>query len=348
MKGAVDLITLIIIACMVVSIGLMLWFYLNSYYSQVTWSGQNSTSKSLVTLSSCMRIEEASKNNFFVRNCGTGFITNNTLNVYVDDNPASFVFSPSSLDAGKTGTLTLQGAWGLPIGQHTLRLTNPNVETSALFEAELLDSCVLALDFDEGLGAVAYDSSGNGNNGNLVNGPSWVDGKFGKALGFDGANDIINISNPNNLNSLNNSFTLEAWINPYIANHAGYNRIIWFNNFRIDFAFTNQVNGYVTIWLVFNDSTNSNWLTGSTPLTSGQWNHVAATFSVNSGNVDIYVNGKNDGEFNVGQKSITTLSGNIDIGNINDLSRGFNGTIDSVRIYNKVLMPNETLNFRLI
>ena len=40
--------------------------------------------------------------------------------------------------------------------------------------------------FDEGNGTVAYDSSGNGNDGNLTNGPIWTDGKIGGALSFDG------------------------------------------------------------------------------------------------------------------------------------------------------------------
>jgi hypothetical protein len=47
--------------------------------------------------------------------------------------------------------------------------------------------------FNEGSGTVAYDSSGNNNNGNLVNGPTWVDGKFGKALSFDGVDDYVDI-----------------------------------------------------------------------------------------------------------------------------------------------------------
>ena len=38
--------------------------------------------------------------------------------------------------------------------------------------------------FDEGNGTVAYDSSGNGNDGNLTNGPIWTDGKIGGALLF--------------------------------------------------------------------------------------------------------------------------------------------------------------------
>jgi hypothetical protein len=44
--------------------------------------------------------------------------------------------------------------------------------------------------FDEGTGTIAYDYSGNGNNGTLVNNPQWVDGKVGKALMFNGTNYI--------------------------------------------------------------------------------------------------------------------------------------------------------------
>jgi hypothetical protein len=48
--------------------------------------------------------------------------------------------------------------------------------------------------FDEGNGDVAKDSSGNGNDGTLK-GPKWVDGKFGKALEFNGASDYVNTGN---------------------------------------------------------------------------------------------------------------------------------------------------------
>ena len=39
--------------------------------------------------------------------------------------------------------------------------------------------------FDEGEGEIAGDSSENGNGGKIF-GAKWVDGKFGKALDFDG------------------------------------------------------------------------------------------------------------------------------------------------------------------
>ena len=45
--------------------------------------------------------------------------------------------------------------------------------------------------FDEGQGDVATDSSGNGNDGSLMNGPKRVGGRFGGALEFDGADDYV-------------------------------------------------------------------------------------------------------------------------------------------------------------
>ena len=43
--------------------------------------------------------------------------------------------------------------------------------------------------FDEGKGNVVSDLSDNGHNDEIQGTPKWVDGKFGKALEFDGAKD---------------------------------------------------------------------------------------------------------------------------------------------------------------
>ena len=57
--------------------------------------------------------------------------------------------------------------------------------------ASLLGGLVGWWKFDEGSGSVAYDSSGNGNDGNLMNGPTWTAGKIRGALSFDGMNDYV-------------------------------------------------------------------------------------------------------------------------------------------------------------
>jgi len=68
---------------------------------------------------------------------------------------------------------------------------------------------LLRLDLNEGAGATAYDSSGNANHC-AISGASWVAGRFGSALSFDGVNDTITC--PANLAV--NDFTIEAWVKP--------------------------------------------------------------------------------------------------------------------------------------
>jgi hypothetical protein len=53
--------------------------------------------------------------------------------------------------------------------------------------------------FDEGKGDVAEDSSENGFDGKIMNGAKWVDGKFGDALEFDGADDYVDFGNDERL-----------------------------------------------------------------------------------------------------------------------------------------------------
>ena len=48
---------------------------------------------------------------------------------------------------------------------------------------------------DDGADTTAVDSSGNGNDGTLVNGPVWTAGTLNGALAFDGSNDYVSLPN---------------------------------------------------------------------------------------------------------------------------------------------------------
>lgn len=63
--------------------------------------------------------------------------------------------------------------------------------------------------FDEGSGSTTADKTSNKNNGTIY-GATWVDGKSGKALKFDGSNDYVSLSS--SLSDQTN-LTLEAWVN---------------------------------------------------------------------------------------------------------------------------------------
>ncbi|NIO44377.1 MAG: hypothetical protein GTN36_02375 [Candidatus Aenigmarchaeota archaeon] len=213
MKAATTLITLTIVVAIVVSVGLMIWLYLSGFFSEVSRTGEVRTEESLKTLSSCMKIEEASKNKFFIRNCGNGVITNDTLNVYIDDELFDFDLEPSSIEGKKAGAIVLHGVGDMSEGQHSLKIINPNTEALTNFEAEILESLVLDLNFDEGSGNIAFDSSEYGNDGTITEavwtriyeeGKSWDlalvdgfdDGDWTSPLwnvgGFNGDRQVVN------------------------------------------------------------------------------------------------------------------------------------------------------------
>jgi hypothetical protein len=59
------------------------------------------------------------------------------------------------------------------------------------------------------------DASGKGNTG-AISGATWItQGRFGKALSFDGVNDWVTINDAASLD-LTTSMTLEAWVYPTV------------------------------------------------------------------------------------------------------------------------------------
>ena len=66
--------------------------------------------------------------------------------------------------------------------------------------------------FDEGKGKSVKDFTGHDNDGEIMNGAKWINGKFGMALSFDGSNQRVEINNPVNLPEMNHS--ISVWVNP--------------------------------------------------------------------------------------------------------------------------------------
>ena len=86
-------------------------------------------------------------------------------------------------------------------------LTIPSVVS-----AKFTDGLILYHSYDESAGDVAEDLSGSGHDG-IIDNPQWVDGKFEKALKFDGAGSgtFVTVENTAELNV--NECTFMAWVN---------------------------------------------------------------------------------------------------------------------------------------
>ncbi len=185
---------------------------------------------------------------------------------------------------------------------------------------------VLHLKMDEKNGTTTYDSSGYGNNG-TINGASWVRGKMGSAMSFDGVDDYINAGNDSSLDT--EAITLMAWIKvKSIPSSAPRILSKEYSTGGDSFAFYIQsINGFVSLW-----SSSGFVLDSTTDFREhfDEWMHVAVTLDGTI--VKMYINGIVEDSKLFGYLSVTTY--NLLVGNNPYNSRQFDGLIDDVRIYN--------------
>jgi hypothetical protein len=197
--------------------------------------------------------------------------------------------------------------------------------------------------FDEGEGNIAYDSSGNGNNGTLINGPTWVPGKFASALKFDGVDDYVEVPSNVSLSWSNNSGSLSFWVKSN-GNQGDYTALVFkgvkggggaFNEFEYQtYLIGGKLEGRIS-----NGSTANLVRTSYSYNTDFNWHFVAMTVS---DKLRLYFDGS----------LVSEVNRTINIWNANQPFRiagggitvsYFNGLIDDVRIYNYARSPEQIL-----
>lgn len=190
--------------------------------------------------------------------------------------------------------------------------------------------------------ATATDSSGSGNNGTLINGPTKVIGKMGQALNFDGINDYISTQLTTNYTRT----SISAWIFPLSVGGGTLGRIVdkCENGCAAPVYFA--VNTGNKLVFQRNFSTGAGiWKTVGNSFNLNSWNHVVVTYDESSVSNDpiFYVNGilKSIGEVTPPTGVAATTTDRYFIGNRGDTGRAFDGKIDDVRLYNRTLSPTE-------
>ncbi|MDB6018444.1 MAG: Laminin sub domain 2 [Pedosphaera sp.] len=214
---------------------------------------------------------------------------------------------------------------------------------SALYDP-LNQSLSTWLPFEEGTGTTTADASGHGNMGTLFNMmPSdWTAGVRGEALNFDGVDNYVQISN-----QLGASFTIACWVKTsqlfqQVDPTYDGTGILWADvgGAANDFILggTRSTNGVNRLSFFVGGAEAT--FSGSQEISTGQWRHLAVTRDGVTGAVKLYVNGILDAS---GTANTAILNANPIIaigGNILD-GRYFNGTIDDVRLYSRVLTAGE-------
>jgi hypothetical protein len=190
--------------------------------------------------------------------------------------------------------------------------------------------------FDEVKGDTSKDFSSNGNDGKLMNGPKWVDGKIGKALDFDGEADYVEIPDSDILD-LTDEITISLWVRKGPGTSGAYAGVVSQDNTDLGqgWSILYYNNGlwfwarYVPVW----DSTS--W---SKDLVEKEWTHIAVTYD---GSVTkLYRDGKLD--FSEDHKgAISTNSYPLTIARQQRAAAHFNGTIDEVALFNVALTEDD-------
>ena len=193
---------------------------------------------------------------------------------------------------------------------------------------------------DESGGSTAADSSGNALNA-VVTGAVFSSGHLSNALFFNGVSHRATFPSSNST-----QITIAAWVRADAFGNSLYPRIIETAGYRVFFRFDNHgMNGFD--FATFHSGQNGDWFSGQDTIAVGAWYHVAACYDRSStANVPtMYVNG-----VKVTPRAITSPSGSLpsfagtgNIGNNAALSRAWNGGIDDLRIYNRILTEAEVM-----
>jgi hypothetical protein len=195
--------------------------------------------------------------------------------------------------------------------------------------------------FNEGSGTVAADESGHGNDGQLMNGPTWVPGRIAGALRFDGVDDYVLVPHNDSLLPTGNEVTVSVWINA--ERHTGPNNATWQgilskgDDPRLYSLYT-EASGVLHFSTGPSGAFVGTLSTGQVPL--HEWVHVVAM--VSGGQHVYYINGQPAGTSGSGATLPAGSTSPLNIGRTpGETDREFLGMIDDVRLYDRALTADE-------
>lgn len=161
------------------------------------------------------------------------------------------------------------------------------------------------------------------------------------ALEFDGVNDHVLVPHNSALNITSDDFTLVAWVNP---SGQGLQTILAKGNatgMPVDFAIILlQVgNGYL---LDLNLETESHTVT-STLIKANEWSHVAVSYNATTKLASFFINGVMVETSTFAITPVPSDMGALFIGQLRNDGNNFQGRLDNVTIWNRLMSVDEII-----
>jgi hypothetical protein len=196
----------------------------------------------------------------------------------------------------------------------------------------------LVLNLDAGLvssypktGTTWRDLSGGGNNGTLVNGPTFSsDG--GGSIVFDGVNDFVDIPIGSQFNTP--SVTFDCWVNLQNRNNRHIIYVNWGGN-------SLEVNSNRTVSMFNLSSGGQLGATTSTTINFGEWVNIIGLYNASTQTLETYLNGV----LSATRLSTPNTTYNVSVHKISGTDFGgvILGRVAVVRHYNRALTRQEVL-----
>ncbi|RLG76885.1 MAG: hypothetical protein DRO14_03155, partial [Thermoprotei archaeon] len=216
----------------------------------------------------------------------------------------------------------------------TYKVDVPIIERDRIVPAH---GCVLYLPLDGNV----YDKSGNGNNGTNY-GASWIDGKYGRALDFDGDNDYVQIPDDDSLEP-SDYITLVAWFKTEDYTRDLQTLMMKWEGYNVCYRWSGS-QPYIWFELRGTDDvtrslTNSD-IVGEWNIQNNTWYHVVAVYDGQY--MKVYIDGELYQSKNVGSFTIKGSGANLVLGQVSWLGeRYLQGSLDEVIIFERALSEDE-------
>ena len=184
----------------------------------------------------------------------------------------------------------------------------------------------------------AKDASGNGHDGIVEGNDEWVDGKFDKALFFNGTDTFVQIPLEKDITfTEDSSFTAALWLNSEVMPVPSQDGV--FGNYRESttpfWGLIIRPDGTLIYYLRNGGSITP---VSKTIVNDGEWYHIALLRDTKTKKAALYVDGKLEEE-------MADPTGNINSGQDiflgEHLNRFFEGILDEVMLFSRALTQKE-------
>jgi hypothetical protein len=229
---------------------------------------------------------------------------------------------------------------------------NSNIVTVSLTVSPSAAASLIAYwAMDETSGSIAHDTGAlPANDAATVASPTWVPGRIGNALQFNGTTQYATTPDSNDLD-ITTAITIAAWVKPEKVGSSNIPQQL------VQKASTGGTNGYEIgltgatstapqkAYIRFNEASNGDAfrVTSTTlyPTNGTTWIHIAGTWDGTT--IRFYYNGVAQGTPVAFAGPIVANTRALSLGGpaTFDASRLFKGAMDDVRVYNRALSPSE-------